>query len=169
MRGKPRRLSLMTSPTEPRTADVAALFDAGRLRQARRLAVMTKQALASQVGVSAAAVGQWEAGVNAPRPNVLEAVARVLDVPVSFFATGRPRAVLDSSDAHFKSLRATTVGQRSKALAYTEQVWELTHALERWVQFPDINLPTPGLLTGLVTGPRCVKRQRACVSNGGSV
>lgn len=148
MRGKPRRLSLMTSPTEPRTADVAALFDAGRLRQARRLAVMTKQALASQVGVSAAAVGQWEAGVNAPRPNVLEAVARVLDVPVPFFATGRPRAVLDSSDAHFKSLRATTVGQRSKALAYTEQVWELTHALERWVQFPDINLPTPRSVDG---------------------
>lgn len=109
---------------------------------------MTKQALASQVGVSAAAVGQWEAGVNAPRPNVLEAVARVLDVPVPFFATGRPRAVLDSSDAHFKSLRATTVGQRSKALAYTEQVWELTHALERWVQFPDINLPTPRLVDG---------------------
>jgi Zn-dependent peptidase ImmA (M78 family)/DNA-binding XRE family transcriptional regulator len=120
--------------------DVAALFDAGRLRQARRLAMMTKQALAKQVNVSPAAIGQYESGVIAPRPEVVTALAKALDVPVRFFASGRPLAPLDTSDTHFKSLRATTASQRNKALAFTEQVWELTHLLERWVQFPPVNM-----------------------------
>lgn len=138
----------MSNSVPTRVEDVAALFDSARLRQARRLAVKTKQALATELGVSAAAVGQWESGVNAPRPSVLEELARALMVPVGFFASGRPHAALDTADAHFKSLRATTVGQREKALAYTEQVWELMHALERWVQFPPVNLPTPPPING---------------------
>lgn len=134
--------------TPSRAADIAALFDPNRLRQARRLATKNKQALALEVGVSPAAIGQYESGVNAPRPDVLEALARSLNVPVRFFATGRPLAPLDSTDAHFKSLRSTTVGQRNKALAYTEQVWELTHLLERWVQFPTVNLHVEDALGG---------------------
>ena len=134
----------MISPFRPAASaeatDVAALFDAGRLRQARRLLNKTKQALADEVGVSPAAIGQYESGVIAPRPDVVNGLASALDVPVRFFASGRPLAPLDSADAHFKSLRSTTAGQRNKALAYTEQVWELTHLLERWVQFPAVNL-----------------------------
>ncbi|MCU1530101.1 MAG: hypothetical protein JWP75_3864 [Frondihabitans sp.] len=134
-------MSKRTDNDRGSAADVAALFDPGRLRQARRLATKTKQTIAQDVGVSPAAIGQYESGVTAPRPDVLEGLAHTLDVPVSFFAGGRPLAPLDSADVHFKSLRSTTVGQRNKALAYTEQVWELTHLLERWVQFPTVNLP----------------------------
>lgn len=135
------RMTELNSSSAADAADVAALFDAGRLRQARRLTMMTKQALASEVQVSPAAIGQYESGVIAPRPDVVVALAKALDVPIRFFATGRPLAPLDSSDTHFKSLRSTTAGQRNKALAFTEQVWELTHLLERWVQFPPVNLP----------------------------
>jgi Zn-dependent peptidase ImmA (M78 family) len=31
--------------------------------------------------------------------------------------------------------------QRDKAVAFASQVWELTHALERWVQLPIVDLP----------------------------
>lgn len=134
----------MINPLRPAAAaeatDVAALFDAGRLRQARRLSTKTKQALAEEVGVSPAAIGQYESGVIAPRPEIVAGLASALNVPARFFASGRPLAPLDSADAHFKSLRSTTAGQRNKALAYTEQVWELTHLLERWVQFPAVNV-----------------------------
>lgn len=134
----------MSKPSDSdrsRAADVAALFDPARLRQARQLATKTKQTIAQDVGVSPAAIGQYESGVTAPRPDVLEGLAYALDVPVSFFVGGRPLAPLDSADVHFKSLRSTTAIQRNKALAYTEQIWELTHLLERWVQFPPVNLP----------------------------
>ena len=148
------------------TAEHAArLFDSGRLRQARRLELKTKQALAAEVGVSAAAIGQYESGVTKPRPDVLERLATALDVPPAFFAAGRPMGTLDSSDAHFKALRATTAGQRNKALAYTEQVWELVHVLERWVQFPPLNLPDDQAVEGSLDRARiraAAERLRAC-------
>jgi len=130
------------SHLSPRAADVSRLFDPARLRQARRLTMMTKQTLAAKVGVSPASIGQYESGVHSPGPLVVRGLAEALDVPLEFFAPDRPLTSLDSSDAHFRSLRSTTVGQRNKALAFTEQVWELTHALERWVEFPAVNLPS---------------------------
>lgn len=120
---------------------VANAFDAGRLTQARRLAGTTKAALAEQVGVSGAAVSQWEARTSPPRPDHLIRLAEVLDVPVEFFASGRPFARLDGSAAHFRSLRSTRASQRAKAVAFVEQVWELTYALEKHVQFPPVTLP----------------------------
>nr|WP_148262673.1 XRE family transcriptional regulator [Hoyosella subflava] len=116
-------------------------FDSARLTQARRLAGATKKALADQLGVSAVAVGQWEAGTAKPRPDNIEALAQVLDVPIAFLAAGRPYARLDAADAHFRSLRRTPVSQRDKAVSFTEQVWELTYALEKRVRFPAIDLP----------------------------
>ncbi|WP_198036888.1 ImmA/IrrE family metallo-endopeptidase [Nocardia sp. BMG51109] len=126
----------------PATAVVVAeAFDAGRLTQARQLAGLTKAAVAEQVGVSGAAVSQWESQTSPPRPDHLVRLAEVLDVPIEFFAGGRPFARLDSAAAHFRSLRSTRVCQRAKAVAFVEQVWELTYALEKRVQFPPVDLP----------------------------
>lgn len=121
--------------------DVARVFDPARLTQARRLAGLTKTALAREIGISAAAVGQWEASTTPPRPDHLRRAAEVLDVPVGFFALGRPHAKLDAAGAHFRSLRSTRAGQRAKAVAFVEQTWELAHALEKRVQLPPVDLP----------------------------
>jgi Zn-dependent peptidase ImmA (M78 family) len=43
--------------------------------------------------------------------------------------------------AHFRSLRSTPKSQRERSLAFAEQVWELTYALERRIQLPVVNLP----------------------------
>jgi Zn-dependent peptidase ImmA (M78 family)/transcriptional regulator with XRE-family HTH domain len=127
------------------TADgVADAFDPARLTQARVLADMNKQSLAHGLGVSAAAVGQYEAGIIAPRSDLLDAMARLLDVPVTYFAAGRPNTRLDASMAHFRSLRSTRVGQRARAIAFAEQLWELAHALEMRVELPAVDLPDLG-------------------------
>src|SRR5688572_29865880 len=105
--------------------EVARNFDPARLTQARQLASMTKQKLADLIGVSAAAVGQYESGTK-PRPDLLAAMAFHLGYPVEFFMVGRPHAKLDASTAHFRSLRATRSYQRAKAISFTERVWELT-------------------------------------------
>lgn len=123
------------------TKDVAAMFDPARLTQARVLAELTKQELAGKLKVSPAAVGQYEAGVTPPRADLLPALSKWLNVPVEFFAAGRPLARLDAADAHFRSLRSTRAKDRAKAAAYAEQVWELTHALEKRVRFPAVELP----------------------------
>ncbi|PQP14046.1 DNA-binding protein [Rhodococcus opacus] len=121
---------------------MAAGFEPARLTQARRLAGLTKKAVADELGVSPVAVSQWEAGTTTPRPDNIRHLADVLDVIPPFFAAGRPYARLDSSSAHFRSLRRTPATQRDKAIAYTEQVWELACALEKQVQLPPVDLPT---------------------------
>jgi len=120
---------------------VAEAFDGDRLRQARQLALKTKQDLAAAIGVSAAAVGQYESNVMAPRPELVGALASALDVLPEFFSAGRPQSKLESGDAFFRSLRSTTARQRAKATSYTEQVWELVNVIERHVRLPEVSLP----------------------------
>ena len=137
---RPGQLRLLADEEIPRDV-VSGAFDAARLTQARRLAGLTKKTVADKIGVSPVAVGQWEAGTASPRPDNVEALAKALDVPVPFLASGRPYARLDSAAAHFRSLRRTPAIQRSKAVAFTEQLWELTHALEKRVRLPAVDLP----------------------------
>lgn len=130
-------------------AAIAAAFDPARLTQARRLAGLTKRAVANELNVSPVAVGQWEAGTHPPRPDHVGRLAELLGVPPAFLAAGRPYARLESSTAHFRSLRRTPALQRAKAIAFTEQVWELAYALEKRVQLPPVDLP--GFSAGEVT------------------
>jgi Zn-dependent peptidase ImmA (M78 family) len=67
-------------------------------------------------------------------------LAKALDVPVEFFAAGRPIGELDAAEAHFRSLRSTRAADRARAAAFVEQVWELSFALERHVRFPEADL-----------------------------
>ncbi|MFC7101688.1 ImmA/IrrE family metallo-endopeptidase [Nonomuraea rubra] len=60
---------------------------------------------------------------------------------MAFFLSGRPHGKLDGSMAHFRSLRSTRAYQRAKAVAFVEQVWELTYALEKRVQLPPSTCP----------------------------
>jgi Zn-dependent peptidase ImmA (M78 family)/transcriptional regulator with XRE-family HTH domain len=122
-------------------AAVAAAFDPARLTQARRLCGLTKTAVARKLGVSAVAVGQWEAGTHPPRPDHVGRLAELLEVPPVFLAAGRPYARLEGSAAHFRSLRKTPAHQRARAIAFAEQVWELVYALEKRVQLPAVDLP----------------------------
>lgn len=130
--------------TEERDTSPRAIsdgFDSTRLTQARRLAGVTKKDVAGQLGVTPAAVGQYETGVSKPRPDLIPRLAEILRVPVTFFLLGRPAHRLDASMAHFRSLRSTPKSQRERALAFAEQVWELTYALEQRIQLPLVDLP----------------------------
>lgn len=135
-------LTLFPELSRPRLREIVRLFEPARLTQARVLAWMTKSELADEVGVSPAAVGQYESGVAKPRPDLLPALAKKLQVPVEFFATGRPLGRLDAANAHFRSLRSTRAKDRAKAAAHAEQIWELTFALEKQIRFPVVDLPT---------------------------
>ncbi|GAA4796269.1 ImmA/IrrE family metallo-endopeptidase [Corynebacterium canis] len=123
------------------SAHMHGRFEPARLTQARLRRSVTKSDLAAEVGVSAAAIGQYEAGVNSPRAEVLDRLAKALDVLPGFFGVGRPLARIDTVEAHFRSLRSARVSDRQKALATATLVWELTFALERYVRLPEVDLP----------------------------
>lgn len=122
-------------------AGVARMFDPARLAQARRISKMSKADLHRKVGVSAAAIGQYERGEVRPRAETVAALAAVLGVPPGFFALGRPRVQVDIAEASFRRLRSTTVTQQQQATAYVEQAWELSCYLEESVEFPELDLP----------------------------
>lgn len=117
-------------------------FEPRRLGQARRLAGLTKQALGEAVGVSGAAIGQYEAAATVPGPAVIAALAEELGMPVAFFTPGRPIGQIDASQAHFRSLRSTRSSEKLKAATFAEWIWELSLALEKRVLLPEPNVPS---------------------------
>lgn len=152
---------------------IAAAFDPYRLRQARYLAELTKRTIADTVGVSPAAVGQWESGATAPRPDHVARLADLLDVPPAFFAAGRRTVRLDAAHAHFRSLRSTPAALRHKAVVFAEQLGELTHALETRVQLPPVDLPgyapgevEPSRYSGNPAGAAAALRQQWDLGDG---
>lgn len=123
-------------------------FDGARLAVARRLRGLTKTGLARLVGISPAAITQFEKGQTRPTAAVAAALALQLGFPREFFGTGGRLTSLPASGAHFRSLRSTTAAAREQALAYGELSLELVDLISTYVQLPQVNLPdlSPGPL-----------------------
>ena len=115
-------------------------FEAHALTLARRWRRLRRNELAHQVGVTAAAVSQYELGQARPSATVLARLALALGVPVEFFAAGQP-APVTPGQAHFRSLRATTQAERDQALAFGEIAWRVVTMMERHLQLPAVRLP----------------------------
>jgi Zn-dependent peptidase ImmA (M78 family)/transcriptional regulator with XRE-family HTH domain len=124
----------------PTPSLAVAAFEPNALTLARRWRRMSKKQLATQTGVTAAAVSQYELGQARPSAGVLGRLALALCVPVEFFAAGIP-APVTPGHAHFRSLRATTQAERDQALAFGEIAWRVVDVVERYVRLPDLRLP----------------------------
>jgi Zn-dependent peptidase ImmA (M78 family)/transcriptional regulator with XRE-family HTH domain len=132
-------VTAQSRPPVPAAA-VAAAFAPEALGLARRWRRMRKNALARQVGVTAAAVSQYELGQARPSPAVLARIALALSMPVEFFAAGIPTPTTPGQ-AHFRSLRATSQAERDQAEAFGEIAWRVVEAIAHHVQLPPLQLP----------------------------
>ncbi|MFG1955641.1 XRE family transcriptional regulator [Micromonospora sp. NPDC048830] len=125
----------------PVSASVAvAAFEPHALGLARRWRRMRKNELARQIGVTAAAVSQYELGQARPSAAVLARLALALTMPVEFFAAGFP-APASPGRAHFRSLRATSQAERDQAEAFGEVAWRVVEVLGRQLRLPELRLP----------------------------
>jgi Zn-dependent peptidase ImmA (M78 family)/transcriptional regulator with XRE-family HTH domain len=132
---------MSTAEPEVDLETVRALFDGRRLTQARQLAGLVKADLADGVGLSAAAIGQFESGDARPSVATLSNLAKVLDVPASFLAANRTLYSVSGDEGHFRSLRSTSTRDRSRARAQLEILAEAVATLERRVHLPAVDLP----------------------------
>lgn len=121
-------------------AAVAGAFDPDELTLARKFRGLRKNELAQTVGVTPAALSQYELGQSRPSPAVLARLALALGVPVRFFVLGHPKPVTPSA-AHFRSLRATTHLERDQALAFGQLAWRLVTAIEKYIELPASRIP----------------------------
>jgi Zn-dependent peptidase ImmA (M78 family)/transcriptional regulator with XRE-family HTH domain len=121
-------------------ATASRAFDPKALTLARRFRGMRKNELARAVGVTAAALSQYELGQSRPSGAVLGKLALALGMPVGFFIFGHPVPATPSA-AHFRSLRATTHLEREQVLAFGEIAWRLMTGVEKYVELPSCKLP----------------------------
>jgi Zn-dependent peptidase ImmA (M78 family)/DNA-binding XRE family transcriptional regulator len=120
----------------------AVLFDARRLQLAREAAGLRKNALAERIGVSAAAISQYEHAASRPSAATLGKLAFALDVPVTFFQTRHHETPAPPvTTAFFRSLRSTPQLARTCACARATLVWEIAQTLEEYVHLPEVRLP----------------------------
>ena len=101
---------------------------------------MRKNELARQIGVTAAAVSQYELGQARPSAAVLARVALALSMPVDFFAAGFPTSATPGR-AHFRSLRTTSQAERDQAEAFGEVACRVVEVVERHLRLPRLRLP----------------------------
>jgi Zn-dependent peptidase ImmA (M78 family)/transcriptional regulator with XRE-family HTH domain len=120
---------------------VASAFDPRRLTLARVRNGWTKRRLAEVVGVSSAAITQYELGQARPSGASLARLAVQLGVPPRYLAAGRPFINVRPADAHFRSLRSATVSEREQSLAVVAHLAELVIVLSRIVRLPAVTIP----------------------------
>lgn len=123
-------------------------FDPWRLRLAREAVGLKKVELAEEVGVSAAAISQFEHGASRPAPATLKRLALALDIPPTFLAHREALVrAAQASTPFFRSLRSTPQIQRTKARARAMLVREVVATLEREVRLPEVDLPRELFIT----------------------
>src|SRR5579862_2951461 len=94
-----------------------------RIAQARELAGFTKTQLAEDLGLSVAAVTQWENGSKSATPENLQAVASRLQVPLEMFLTPIPDEILRHGPLTFRAKeQSKTTRFRRQARRFAEVV-----------------------------------------------
>jgi len=120
------------------------VFKPGRIRLARELLGWSQADLARSLGVTGAAISQFEAGASRPSGETRQRLADVLDVPPEFLDL----PLLDTHEGFFRSLRRTSVVDRRRARALAHVAHDLVSLTKLGRQLPLTDLPrleTPSL------------------------
>lgn len=135
-------------PTDPSLGRVRLMFEPERLGQARLARGMKMVDLAAMVGVTPAAIGQYESGRIKPSAEVLGRLAVALRFPVTFFEAGRPMGSLSDDRTHFRRLRSVATAARHRQIARLALLEELVARVERDVELPIVDIPALDIESG---------------------
>lgn len=120
-------------------------FVAGRLRQAREARGLSVVALADLVGLSAAAISQYEKGHHLPRMETSEVLAKRLNLPLSYFLKPEVVAPVEQHRLFYRSMSSATKQARTRAGRRLEWFKEIVAYFEQFFDFPEPSVPDFGL------------------------
>lgn len=120
-------------------------FVAGRLRQAREARGLSLVALADLVGVSSAAISQYEKGQHTPRPETFDLLAKGLNLPRTYFLKAETIAPVEQHRLFYRSMSSATKLARTRAGRRLEWFKEIYAYFEQFFDFPEPNVPDLGL------------------------
>jgi Zn-dependent peptidase ImmA (M78 family)/transcriptional regulator with XRE-family HTH domain len=129
------------------TPQARVLFRGDRLTEARLARGMKKVDIAKALGVTPAAVGQYERGDIRPSADVLVQLAEVLAFPTGFFVTGPASIDLSEDRIHFRRLRSVSSRSKGMQIARLALLEEVVGHLERRIVFPSIAIEQYPLIT----------------------
>jgi Zn-dependent peptidase ImmA (M78 family)/DNA-binding XRE family transcriptional regulator len=116
-----------------------------RIAQAREFRGLTKTDIASALGVSPAAVAQWESGLKTPTAENLAFLAREVGFPISAFQRAQPAGFSQPGPLSFRARSsATTRRVNTRAEQLAKLVAEAFVWLSERVSMPQPNLPEVG-------------------------
>lgn len=114
-------------------------FIGARLKEARESRGMAAITLADLLGVSRQAISQYENGTQSPRPEIMERIVKILQLPHHFF---RWHAVLNTEAVIFyRSMSAATKTERLRAEKRYLWLKDIVKYLQEFMQFPKVNFP----------------------------
>lgn len=113
-------------------------FSPERLVEARAARGLTQVALADLSGRTSSSISRWEAGDQLPEIDALQAVARGLNLPVSFFLN--PPAGHGRAPMFARSMAAATKSVRSRVEARLRWAQDISLTLQ-----DSVDLPTPAV------------------------
>ena len=114
-------------------------FVGERLRLARQLRALDQQDVAALVGRDKATVSRWESGDQKPEVEGLVRLASVLEFSAAWFTKPLPKS---AGNARYRSLKSELRKFRERMSSLLLLEVELSLALQRHVEFPDVALPT---------------------------
>lgn len=116
-------------------------FEGARLHLARTLRGISQADLGKTIATSHAFVSQMETGIRQPSNINIHAIASALGFEEAFFF--KPlKFEFREEECHFRRRRTTSVGVRTKALAYGTLFAELVNFLDQIVSLPTYSVPT---------------------------
>ena len=115
-------------------------FVGERLRAGREARGLNATTLAELVGVTPAAMGHYEKGLQSPRPEVMRAIAEKLALPVRHFLRAMPAPAVRKG--FYRSMSAATKTDRLRAERRQGWTREIKTYLSSYVAFPHVNLPS---------------------------
>jgi Zn-dependent peptidase ImmA (M78 family)/transcriptional regulator with XRE-family HTH domain len=137
-----------SSAPSPAAVEVSRLFSGYRLQVARQARSLTKTELGKRLGISTAALSQFEKGHARPSAATVERLCAVLSFAPSFFSTATvlsssPQADDERVDSfgHFRSLRSVTATKRRQVLTVAHLLRDVTAFLESRVLLPEQSIP----------------------------
>lgn len=116
---------------------IDSVFSPDRLRLARELKAWSQADLSRELGLTAAAVSQFESGVTRPGAASIGRMAGTLEVPQAFFSL----PLTDTHEGFFRSLRRTSVSHRRRARALAHVAHDVAVAAGSSGAIPNLAIP----------------------------
>lgn len=114
-------------------------FKCERLTHAREARGTTQTSLADMIGISRAAISQYEKGQRKPSSDILAKIANSLNFPMHFFLQDVGYKV--SKPIFFRSMSSATKTSRLRAARRYEWLVDTVRYLSEFVTLPEVNFP----------------------------